>query len=318
MSLFVILILHLYELHIPCQSVTMKTKCAIIGGSQAFITVSAMYCIADNRTYPDSFRLLATYPQIDVEEAEVLFLSRHGEDGYTVSAPFVNYRANIWALKELGVERIVAWSGPGAIDPAIPIGGILVPADVIDETRGRASTFYEGLGIGFIRQNPVFCPELSASLFDAIKGQPGSERTADVYVCTQGPRLETPAEIRKFASFGATLVGMTLAPEAFLARELEICYCPVCYIVNYAEGLVDRSYRPGEIFEGLLSDAEKAKVDAAVEKLPGIALKALLDADGMSGCKCRESMERYRRRGDIGDDWHTWIERKGAVGGASE
>ncbi|MGB9619256.1 MAG: MTAP family purine nucleoside phosphorylase, partial [Armatimonadota bacterium] len=127
---------------------------------------------------------------------EVFVLSRHGETGYDISAPFVNYRANIWGLKELGVERIVAWSGPGAIDPQIPIGDILVPGDIIDETRGRPSTFFENRGIGFIRQNPVFCPELARVLREAVEARQGHCRTGDVYVCTQGPRLETAAEIR--------------------------------------------------------------------------------------------------------------------------
>ncbi len=237
---------------------------------------------------------------------EVYFLSRHGEEGYSVSAPFVNYRANIWALKELGVSRIVAWSGPGAIDPSIPIGDMLVPGDLIDETRGRATTFFEGLGIGFIRQNPVFCPCLSSRLREVIESRYGHCRTDDVYVCTQGPRLETRAEIRKFAAYGATLVGMTLVPEAFLAKELEMCYCPICYVTNYAEGVVDRPYRPGELFEGLLSADERSAVDAAVAALPDIALEALATPCD-NQCLCNQSMERYRRRGDIGDDWHTWV-----------
>lgn len=237
----------------------------------------------------------------------VLFLSRHGDEGYHVTAPYVNYRANIYALKELGVERIVAWSGPGAIDPNIPVGDILVPGDLIDETRGRASTFYEGLGIGFIRQNPVFCPDMVLSLALATESKQRHCRSEDIYVCTQGPRLETRAEIRKFASYGGSLVGMTLVPEAFLARELEMCYGPLCYVTNYAEGVVDRPYQPGVLFEGMLTEEEKARVDAAAAMLPQIALEALANTRGDRPCPCARSMERYRTRGDIGDDWHTWV-----------
>jgi len=282
------------------------SKAAIIGGSQGY------RLLAENRQSetisPVETPFGASPPihKLRVGDEEVLFLSRHGESGYSVSAPFVNYRANIWALKELGVQRIVAWSGPGAIDPGIPIGDILVPGDIIDETRGRATTYFEGLGIGFIRQNPVFCPCLSESLRAAIVSRYGHCRTDDVYVCTQGPRLETRAEIRKFAAYGATLVGMTLVPEAFLAKELEMCYCPVCYVTNYAEGVVDRAYRPGELFEGLLSPDERSAVDAAVTALPDIALEALL-AQGKCKCLCDQSMERYRRRGDVGEDWRGWI-----------
>ncbi len=238
---------------------------------------------------------------------ELLVLSRHGEKGYEVSAPFVNYRANLWALKELGAESIIAWSGPGAIDTEIPIGDILVPGDMIDETRGRRGTFFEGLGIGFVRQNPVFCPELAERLRSAIETRQGHCRAGDVYVCTQGPRLETAAEIRKFASYGGTLVGMTLAPEAFLAKELEMCYCPVCYVTNYAEGVVERPYRPGELFEGMLTEEEKVRAEAAVEALPQIIIEAFASLPDKRACHCGMSMARYRRRGDIGDDWHTWI-----------
>lgn len=285
------------------------SKAAIIGGSQGYRVLAEQGDCETIEPIETPFGFSPPIHKLSVDGPDVYFLSRHGEKGYSLSAPFVNYRANIWALKELGVSRIVAWSGPGAIDPSIPIGDILVPGDIIDETRGRATTFFEGLGIGFIRQNPVFCPCLSAQLRRAIESRFGHCRTEDVYVCTQGPRLETRAEIRKFAGYGATLVGMTLVPEVFLAKELEMCYCPICYVTNYAEGVVERAYRPGELFEGLLSPEEKTAVDAAVAALPGIALEALLEPNDASECLCERSMERYRRRGDIGDDWHTWIDK---------
>jgi 5'-methylthioadenosine phosphorylase len=285
----------------------LSQNSAIIAGSQGYKLVKSLGESRVIDPIKTPFGDSAPLREAIRDGAHILVMSRHGETGYQVSAPYVNYRANIWALKELGVERIIAWSGPGAIDPSIPIGELLVPGDIIDETKGRSSTFYEGLGIGFIRQNPVFCPELSASLARVIKARQERCRTEDVYVCTQGPRLETRAEIRKFASYGGTLVGMTLVPEAFLAKELEMCYCPVCYITNYAEGIVERSYEPGKLFEGLLSDEEKTRVDAAVDALPGIVIEALTSMPDESKCRCGLSMERYRRQGDIGEDWHNWI-----------
>ncbi len=287
----------------------MSAKYAIIGGSQGFRVAQKIGGVesfgAVSTPYGDS----APVHKLTIHGRDVLFISRHGESGYSVSAPFVNYRANIWALKELGVEKIVAWSGPGAIDPSISIGSLLVPGDILDETKNRDYTFFDGLGIGFIRQNPVFCPDLAQSLRSAILARQGSCRTEDVYVCTQGPRLETPAEIKKYAMLGGTLVGMTLVPEAFLAKELEMCYCPVCYVTNYAEGVKERAYKAGELFEGLSNDEERAKVDAAVEMLPEIAIEALFAVQDEPACKCGLSMERYRRRGDIGEDWRTWIRR---------
>ena len=283
-------------------------KYAIIGGSQGYRTIGNLANCNLIGPVETPFGLSVPVRRISVDGCEIFYISRHGEHGYSTSAPFVNYRTNIWALKELGVERIIAWSGPGAIDSDIPIGDILVPGDIIDETKGRAYTFFEGLGIGFIRQNPVFCPTLSNNLKNIIESRIGHCRTNDVYVCTQGPRLETRAEIRKFAGYGGTLVGMTLVPEAFLAKELEMCYCPICYVTNYAEGVIERDYEPGKLFEGLLNDDEKTRVEAAVEMIPGIAIEALTSLESLE-CKCNRAMERYRKRGDIGEDWHTWILR---------
>ncbi|MDA8179387.1 MAG: MTAP family purine nucleoside phosphorylase, partial [Deltaproteobacteria bacterium] len=176
-----------------------------------------------------------------------LFLSRHGEKGYEKTAPYVNYRANIYAAKVLGVTRIVAWTGPGAISRKYRPGDLVLPDDLLDFTRNRPSTFYEGKGIGFIRQAPVFCETLRNALRDAadrgVALRSSAKRSGagihfgGTYACTEGPRLETPAEIRFLGRAGADLVGMTLCPEAFLARELEICYAPVAYVTNYAEGV---------------------------------------------------------------------------------
>jgi 5'-methylthioadenosine phosphorylase len=239
-------------------------------------------------------------------DIDFLYLSRHGDKGYSITASFVNYRANIWALKELGVERIVAWTGPAAIDPSIEIGEVLVPDDLVDETKRRDYTFFENIGLGFIRQNPTFCSCLSTALADSLKERLGRCRTNDVYVCTEGPRLETPAEIRKFAAYGGTLVGMTLVPEVFLAKELEMCYATVCYITNYAEGLRERPFQPGVLFEGLLDKEEAQAVDEAVAITAEVAISVVTKTNARE-CACSRFMERYKRRGDIGDDWRTWI-----------
>jgi 5'-methylthioadenosine phosphorylase len=247
-------------------------------------------------------------------KVEFLFLSRHGEKGYDVSAPFINYRANIYALKDMGVSRIVAWTGPGAINPHYKVGQFVVAHDVIDETGDRKSTFFEKGGLGFIRQNPVFCPNLRNLLLEVLKEQGLNHSDKGVYVCTQGPRLETPAEIKKFASYGGDLVGMTLVPEVFLARELEMCYAALCYVTNYAEGVARPGAAPppfkaGELFEGLSSQEDKAAVAQAVAQFPAIILEVAQRqaSNDRVACPCQSSMERYRREGRIGEDWRKWI-----------
>ncbi|HUU29711.1 MAG TPA: MTAP family purine nucleoside phosphorylase [archaeon] len=244
-------------------------------------------------------------------EGSIAFLSRHGSPGYRITAPDVNYRANIWALKEIGTTRIISWSGPGAIDRRFKPGDYVLPDDLIDLTRGRENTFFKGTGLGFIRQSPVFCPELNALLHDALKKLGRNYHPSGVYAVTDGPRLETPAEIRMIARLGGELVGMTLAPEAFLARELEMCYHPCCYVANWAEGVKELPHRAGELFEGMLEEGLRAEVDQAVQGFGDIVLQtALLTAslkEAPRRCHCASSMLRYRRAGIIGEDWHGWI-----------
>jgi 5'-methylthioadenosine phosphorylase len=221
----------------------------------------------------------------------------------------VNYRANIYAAKRLGVDRIFAWTGPGAISPVYRPGDLVLPDGLLDFTKTRPSTFYEGKGIGFIRQHPVFCEELRGSIRRAAAGAGGPRlHVGGTYACTEGPRLETAAEIRFLSSAGADLVGMTLCPEAFLARELEICYAPVAYVTNYAEGVRRLPYRRGALFEGMLPPSEAAAVDAAKNAIAGIAIAAAAAVAGKERvCPCAVSMERYRKKGVIGPDFREWV-----------
>jgi 5'-methylthioadenosine phosphorylase len=235
-------------------------------------------------------------------------LSRHGEAGYEISAPFINARANLYALKALGVEKILAWVAPGSLTEEMAPGDLVTPHDVLDEGQGGPHTFYPGVGWGFIRHNPLFCPELRSAMLGALAGVPFKVHDRAVYVATTGPRLETAAEIRKFRLLGGDLVGQTLAPEVFLARELELCYVALTYVVNYAEGLVARPYEPGVLFEGLATPAEVAKVRAVEAAFPEFVIRLLPALAATSRqCPCPRLMERYRLRGDIGADWRTWV-----------
>ena len=238
------------------------------------------------------------------------FLSRHGERSYDRTAPYVNYRANIFAAKVLGVERIVAWSGPGIVSRGMRPGDLALPDDLLDFTRNRPSTFFEGQGIGFLRQFPVFCGTMREALLEAWKSGEKAHRLHDggTYACTEGPRLETPAEVRFLARAGADMVGMTLCPEGFLARELEMCYAPVAYLTNYAEGVRVMPYRRGVLFEGMLDRTGEDRVERARNAILPLAATA---ANALAGkkrdCPCSVSMERYRRRGVIGSDFRTWV-----------
>ncbi|OGV97628.1 MAG: phosphorylase [Nitrospinae bacterium RIFCSPLOWO2_02_FULL_39_110] len=292
----------------------MNDNFAVIGGSGAYELLKNegfgvdLECRKIITPFGESASIHRFKSEAKASHYSFLFISRHGETGYEISAPFVNYRANIWALKECGVERIISWSGPGIINKKYSVGDFVIPHDIIDETRGREYTFFGGTGIGFIRQSHPFCSEIRDAVSAALEATRESYHNEGVYVCTQGPRLETAAEIRKFRILGGDMVGMTLAPEVFLSRELEMCYASVCYLTNYAEGVEDRDYTEGELFEGMQNNHERDRVDKSILKFPEIIKRTFKRlAQVNKGCICKNAMGRYKRRGDIGEDWHTWI-----------
>lgn len=234
--------------------------------------------------------------------------SRHGENGYHTSAPFVNSRANIWALKELGIQRILSFSSPGSLVTDIKVGDLVIPEDVIDETKKRPCTFFEGTGLGFIRQNPLFCPDIRNALVQVAKNTKLPLVESGVYVCTEGPRLETASEIKKYRLFGGDLVGETLVPEVFLARELEICYGALCIVSNLAEGIVNKPMVPDRLFQGLLSQEEEERLSFVEDIWAHLAIETISTLAGKeTTCICQHSMEFYKRRGDIGMDFREWI-----------
>ena len=283
---------------------------AVIGGSGAY-NLLANGVLGEKQSttiFQTPFGKSAPIHHFRAGNLHYLFLSRHGEKDYSITAPFVNYRANIYALKECGVERLISWSGPGIINTSFKPGEYVLPNDIIDETRKRETTFFKDRGIGFIRQNEPFCLQIREVLQVAMRtlGFPHHERAT--YVCTEGPRLETPAEIKKFRLNGGDLVGMTLVPELFLARELEICYASICYLTNFAEGTFTRQFKKGELFEGMQTDEEKALVENSISQLPGILAGTFLNlSKAKRVCQCKDAMRRYKNKGMINDDWHTWF-----------
>ncbi|MEW6608206.1 MAG: MTAP family purine nucleoside phosphorylase [bacterium] len=287
----------------------IEVKNAVIGGSKAYTLLNEGKVVGERvGEIQTPFGKSQPIFLVKDKDIEFLFLTRHGEKSYELNASSVNYQANIYALKELGVERILAWSGPGAINEDLKPGQYLLPDDLIDETKSRVLSFYsKNSGIGFIRSSPVFCPQLSNEMEVLLNELGFKGNKGGVYVCTEGPRLETKAEIKKFKLLGADVVGMTLIPEVFLARELEMCYVALCYITNYAEGIKEKKgYKKATLFDGLITKEVMKKVDKAVQKFPEIIkefYKSLLFKD--RNCNCNQLMARYKER--IGNNWHNWI-----------
>jgi 5'-methylthioadenosine phosphorylase len=168
---------------------------------------------------------------------EVVFLARHGY-GHTIPPHEVNYRANLWALKEYGVDRIVSVATVGGIHSDLRAGSLVVPDQLIDYTWGRAHTFV------ISGQKPVthldfthpYCSAMRRDILRAAAQKGVAISDGGVYACAQGPRLETAAEINRFERDGADMVGMTGMPEAYLARELDLCYAAIGVVINDAAG----------------------------------------------------------------------------------
>jgi 5'-deoxy-5'-methylthioadenosine phosphorylase len=166
----------------------------------------------------------------------VIFLARHG-DGHTIPPHQVNYRANVWALREQGAREIVAVASVGGIRRDLGPGSIVVPHQIIDYTWGRASTFFEGkAAVKHIDFTEPYTAALRARLIAAAGKSGVTAGDGAAYAATQGPRLETAAEIDRLERDGADIVGMTGMPEAALAREIEVGYAALAVVVNHAAG----------------------------------------------------------------------------------
>jgi len=171
---------------------------------------------------------------------EVVLLRRHGP-GHNVPPHLINYRANLWALRQAGVERVLATAAVGSMRKEMPPGSMAVVGDFIDFTKSRDATIFDRPGerVVHIDFSTPYCPEVSAALEQAAAELGIRLERRLTYVCVDGPRYETPAEIRMFAQWGGDVVGMTGVPEVVLAREMGMCYGGLAVLANYAAGIGD-------------------------------------------------------------------------------
>lgn len=191
---------------------------------------------------------------------EVAFLARHGVT-HSVPPHLINYRANIWALKMLGVERVIATTAVGSLNKAMKPGNFVLTDQFLDFTRNRVSTFFEGGEMGVVHTDftEPYCPEVRSVLARAAADAGITAHDGGCYVCTEGPRFETPAEIRMFATLGGDLVGMTNVPEVVLAREAGLCYATVSMVTNFAAGISPTALTHEEVLEVMAANADNLK-----------------------------------------------------------
>ncbi len=172
----------------------------------------------------------------DVGGRRVAFLPRHGPR-HTIPAPFVNYRANVWAMRELGVRRIIGPSAVGSLQPDLHPGDLVICDQFIDRTTGRSDTYYRGPEVVHISAADPYCPELRALAGGVAHEQSLRFRPNGTVVVVQGPRFSTRAESRWYSRMGWDIVGMTQYPEVILARELEMCYLNLSLVTDYDAGV---------------------------------------------------------------------------------
>ena len=212
-----------------------KTRIAVIGGTG----FERFFKNAEQLRLGTPYGIAPTVSMGKIGDKEVMFLPRHGPD-HSVPPHRINYKANIYALRKAGVERIFAVNAVGAINRDFKPGDIVVPHDFVDFTKLRSTTFYDEAPVTHIDVSKPYCPEIRRQLIDDGKKTGLPVRDKAVLVCTEGPRFETPAEIEMFRRLDFDIVGMTGTTEAVLARELEMCYANVCFVSNMAAGIQEK------------------------------------------------------------------------------
>lgn len=249
-------------------------KYAIIGGTGVYslggnvreVSVETPYGIID-------------FSIMEKDGKEIIFLPRHGKD-HSRPPHLVNYLGNMWALKEYGVEFIFATVAVGSTRTDIVPGDLVLLRDFIDFTKSRPMTFYNGSsGVVHVSMQEPYCSMLSDKILKTT-----TIRDNTTYVCTEGPRFETAAEINFYSQIGGDVVGMTNVPEVVLAKELSMCYCAVGVVTNMCTGLVNVEATGTEIIS-IVKDRK--------EELTNLFVNIILKGDLVTdACSCRSALIR--------------------------
>lgn len=237
----------------------------------------------------------------DVDGEAVAGVWRYGRD-LALPSHKINYRANLWALRTLGVERLISQNAIGSLRPDLPPGSVMISDDFIDFTHGRVRSFFDDADAWVrVDMTEPFCPEVRTTLIASSAGL--FERVADrgTFICVEGPRFESRAEIRVFRQWGADIIGTPLVPEIVLAREAEMCFASIAPIINLAAGLAGEVRHVGagsmvDVYYGSgLHDRVEQAIRAALRALPR-----------ERGCTCGRALE-----GAFHGTPPPWLERRG-------
>ena len=220
---------------------------------------------------------------LTIEDKTVAFLPRHSA-GHTCPPHKINFKANIMALKEIGVSQIMATNAVGSLDIDVGPGSIVLPDDFLDFTVNRERTFYDDEVIHIDMSEP-FCNRLRGAILANSDCIDGNVVDGGTIVCTEGPRFETPAEIKMFSILGGKIVGMTTLPEAVLAREKGMCYASIAVVSNYSTSISKDKLGVEEVYEIM-----SAKKDELIDLLFNTIKELPIDYD----CECHHSLDDAR------------------------
>lgn len=226
------------------------------------------------------------YKAGEYAQREVAFIPRHGSE-HSIPPHLINYRANIWAMKKIGVQHIIATTAVGSLNRGMKPGEFVLVDQFLDFTKNRISTFYEGgeRGVVHLDVTEPYCPHLRKTIKDAADALGIKAHERGTYVCTEGPRFETPAEIRMFEKLGGDLVGMTNVPEVVLAHEAEICYATVSMVTNFAAGISPEVLTHAEVLETMAANGDKIK-QLILKSIETINLKE-------RSCNCPQTLAEF-------------------------
>ncbi len=253
-----------------------KKRRAIIGGTGIYEVGSESETVTVKTPYGEADAEIVT-----VKDTEIVFLPRHGKN-HNTPPHLINYRANMSALKQLGVTHIYATCAVGSMNPDMKPASMAILTDFIDFTKTRPLTFHDGKdGVKHTDMSDPYCGNLRQLLISQAEGSNVSLSYNSVYVCTEGPRFETAAEIKMYRSLGGDLVGMTNVPEVVLAKELGMCYAAVGIVTNWCTGIGGEEIAMHDI---------KAAMDGNKETITKLFLSILSSDIDQNHCSCASAV----------------------------
>ncbi|MDQ2817383.1 MAG: S-methyl-5'-thioadenosine phosphorylase [Candidatus Eremiobacteraeota bacterium] len=224
----------------------------------------------------------------DIGGRRVAFLPRHGKS-HALPPHMINYRANLWAMKSLGVSRIIGPCAAGSLKPSVAPGHFVVSDQLVDRTNGRKDTYYDGPVTTHVSFAHPYCPQMRALAIDVIKEQGIAVHERGTVVTIQGPRFSTVAESRWYSSLGWEVINMTQYPEAYLARELEMCYANIALITDYDVGLAGE-----EGVEPVTHESVIEVFNANNERVKSVILAMAQRMPSQFSCRCGAALQGAR------------------------